>query len=74
VFLCLKKETELASKSPALNKLDDRQSPPQKTMSVKFSHALLDFLTFEDGAGRLCGNIFNDLPLSAALYPTRDVT
>jgi len=44
-------------------KLDDGQSPPHKRLSVKFSRTLLDFLTFEDGAGRLCHNICNDLPL-----------
>jgi hypothetical protein len=47
-------------------KLDDGQSSLKNRLSVKFSCALLDFLTFEDGVDRQCGNICNDLPLSAA--------
>jgi len=47
-------------------KLYDGLSPSKKRLSVKLSRALLDFLTFEDGVGRMCGNIHNDLLVSAA--------
>jgi hypothetical protein len=70
VLLCLKTETELASKmSCFLKELDDEQFPQkdffQLTSVVPFS--LLDFLTLEDGANRFSQYISKELPLTECI-------
>ena len=64
---CLKTETEPASKTLCfLKKLDDRQGPKKKIVSINISRALFslfDLLTFDDGIDRLSQNIGAELPL-----------
>jgi hypothetical protein len=61
VLLCLKTETELASKT---QKFDDGEVQKKKISHALFS--LLDFLALEGGTDRLYQNVSIELPFNAA--------
>jgi hypothetical protein len=67
VLLCLKTETELASKMlSAFKKLEWTKLQKKKIVTVNFHHhlfSLLHFLTLEAGTNRLSRNIGKELPL-----------
>jgi hypothetical protein len=67
VLLCLKTETELASKLLcAFKKLEWTKSQKKKIVTINFHHHLfylLHFLTLEAVTNRLSQNISKELPL-----------
>jgi hypothetical protein len=72
MLLCLKKETEPATETPASLKnwtvVKDPSPEKKKIMSVNFPHALfslLDFFTLEAGTDRLF-QVSVELPLGAS--------
>jgi len=65
VLLCLKTETEPASKASRFFKQFDDGQVPKNIVSITISclFPLFDLLTFEDGTDMLSRNVSKELPL-----------